>query len=68
MRKGHIGKFVWECEEEILKSNLRRKLPHSHEFINNQIRVIIGCSFYWLLLIVHKILEKTKTFVRISRQ
>ena len=32
-------------------------------FTGNHIRIVIGCCFYWLLSLLHTILEKTKTLL-----
>ena len=71
-----IDKLVLACEDEILnatenslddkKITLKKKYPfHSHDFISNCLLVIINCYFYWLLLLLYRILEKTKRFITI---
>ena len=63
-----LDKLVLICEDEILittetsldkKSNMWKKLlPYSHSFIGNYMHTIINFCLQWLLLALHKILEK----------
>ena len=71
-----IGKLILACEHEVLNTTVtslddkkiiyENNCPMIDYFIGNYILIIVNSCFYWLLLLLHEILEKTKISIIIS--